>query len=362
MSLQENIESILIKLIEIPSATADLAACREIIDHTERALVGLPLHIQTDFGRDHPWLLATTRPGMTPRILLCAHLDAVPASHPDQYQPKLEGDRLYGRGSYDMKFAAACFIELLHQQADNLGNMDFGVLFTTDEEQSGQSVADLTANGLRPEITIIPDSSRAWQIEHKAKGLLIAKLTAHGRNAHSSRPWEGENALTTLLSALQVLRQDYQNEDRMAPTLSLNRINTDEKGVSQLPDTASAVLDFRAFERDAIESYRQQLTKLSKEHGLTLETQAAGDPVNLDQSNPLVQRFFDVYEQKVGPLAFNEAFGTTDGRHFAHYDIPAIVISIRGNDFHGPEEWIDRRDLVPFYGLVESYILQQAAA
>src|SRR5262245_21954648 len=42
-------------------------------------------------------------------VLLHGHLDVVPG-HPEQFHPRLDGDRLYGRGAYDMKGALACLM------------------------------------------------------------------------------------------------------------------------------------------------------------------------------------------------------------------------------------------------------------
>src|ERR1700693_45995 len=53
-----------------------------------------------------------------PCVVLHGHLDVVPG-HPEQFEPRLEGDRLIGRGSYDMKGGLAgmmCALKDLEQQ------------------------------------------------------------------------------------------------------------------------------------------------------------------------------------------------------------------------------------------------------
>ncbi|HZO36742.1 MAG TPA: M20/M25/M40 family metallo-hydrolase, partial [Solirubrobacteraceae bacterium] len=44
-----------------------------------------------------------------PAIVFHAHIDVVPA-HAEQFQPRVEGDRLIGRGAYDMKGALAAML------------------------------------------------------------------------------------------------------------------------------------------------------------------------------------------------------------------------------------------------------------
>src|SRR5205085_3811911 len=61
---------------------------------------GLPV-IQADVG-------APVDSG-APTVVLHGHLDVVPG-RPEQFQPRLEGDRLIGRGAYDMKGALAAMM------------------------------------------------------------------------------------------------------------------------------------------------------------------------------------------------------------------------------------------------------------
>src|ERR1700743_3740181 len=64
------------------------------IEATRETVRGLPV-VQAEVG-----------PADAPTIVLEGHIDVVPA-HPGQFEPRLEGDRLYGRGAYDMKGAIA---------------------------------------------------------------------------------------------------------------------------------------------------------------------------------------------------------------------------------------------------------------
>ena len=51
---------------------------------------------------DLPVLAATVGAEEGPTVVLHGHLDVVPAK-PHQFEPRLDGDRLIGRGAYDMK-------------------------------------------------------------------------------------------------------------------------------------------------------------------------------------------------------------------------------------------------------------------
>ncbi|MDZ4224448.1 MAG: M20/M25/M40 family metallo-hydrolase, partial [bacterium] len=59
--------------------------------------------------RGLPVLRAEVGPEEAPTVVLHGHLDVVPG-HRDQFEPQLDGDRLYGRGAYDMKGALAAML------------------------------------------------------------------------------------------------------------------------------------------------------------------------------------------------------------------------------------------------------------
>jgi succinyl-diaminopimelate desuccinylase len=56
-----------------------------------------------------PLLTATIGPDSGPTIVLHGHLDVVPGRE-EQFEPRIDGDRLYGRGAYDMKGGLAAMI------------------------------------------------------------------------------------------------------------------------------------------------------------------------------------------------------------------------------------------------------------
>ena len=64
-----------------------------------------------------PVLTADVGPRDGPTVVVHGHLDVVPG-HADQFKPRVEGDRLIGRGAYDMKGALAAMMCALQDIAD----------------------------------------------------------------------------------------------------------------------------------------------------------------------------------------------------------------------------------------------------
>jgi acetylornithine deacetylase len=143
-------------------------------------------------------VLATTGP---PAVVLSTHFDCVPPFFPS----RIEGDRLYGRGSCDAKGILAAQIAA----ADALrraGETRVGLLFVVGEERGSDGARhanDEAINGSRFLVDGEPTDNR---LGLATRGILRVKLRASGRAAHSSFPSLGESAIDKLLDALVALR------------------------------------------------------------------------------------------------------------------------------------------------------------
>jgi acetylornithine deacetylase/succinyl-diaminopimelate desuccinylase-like protein len=359
--MQANIESTLATLVSIPSLSEDSAACHEILNFVLDEIKTYDLFIQSDFEQANPWLLATTQNTKTPHILLCAHLDVIPAPSAMFHMRKRDG-KLYGRGVFDMKFAAACYLEFLRVNASRLHELNIGFLFTTDEEKNSATMPEILATGLRPNVAFIPDGGDNWLLEKRAKGFYGIELSATGKTAHGSRPWEGKSALHTLLDAIQPLREKYPYKDKHEPTFMVNSIQSGH-AFNQIPDYASAQLDFRCFNAHELQECRSYIADLVEKYDLTLTIRHSGSAIDFDDQSPYVQGFLRALEEVTGtPPQFSDSYGGTDARFYMALGIPSIVIEPHGGGRHGSDEWVQAADLAKYYRLIERWITQEQEA
>jgi succinyl-diaminopimelate desuccinylase len=273
-----------------------------------------------------------------------------------------DGDKLVGRGVYDMKLAAACYLEFLKTHAHDLDKMDIGLLFTTDEEIGGDTIPDVLATGLRPGAIFIPDGGGDWHIEARAKGFFGMKLEATGRAAHGSRPWEGDNALHRIMDMTQILRSEYPFEGPNGITLSITSV-TGGQAVNQIADTASALLDVRSFDVDELKQFELRVFELATSHDITVLIQQSGKPVIFNKQHPAVQSFLHAYEEiQQEPAKYIDSYGGTDARYFAIYDIPCIIMEPFGGGRHAEDEWLLASDLEKYYRLIEKWLLADTSA
>lgn len=354
--MQENLEKTLSKLVSIPSVSSNSAACHEVLAYVRSKFSSFDFFIHENLDTPNPWFLATTKDTMTPDILLLAHLDVVPAGDHMFTMQKKDG-KFLGRGVYDMKFAAACYIEFIETHADRLSELNIGFLITTDEEIGGMCIADVFALGLRPKVAFIPDSGANWQVEERAKGLLGIEFTATGKSAHGSRPWEGENALHRLIDAMQILRDAYPLTSSGDSTLTINTLNAG-KAINQIADYAVATADFRTFSLDELNLCRSLAAQIAEEYSLEFSITHEGYPLLLDKTSPYVTPFLDALREQTGKdPEYTESYGATDGRHFAEYDIPCIIVQPHAGDHHSDTEWMLAKDLGNYYQLIERWLL-----
>ena len=148
-------------------------------------------------------VMAAVGPGLkacaTP-LVFSTHIDCVPPFFPS----RVEGDRVYGRGSCDAKGIAASMIAAVDRLRRE-GETRAGLLFVVGEERGseGAKLAGETASASRFLVNGEPTDNR---LGRATRGILRVKLRASGRAAHSSFPELGDSAIDKLIDALIELR------------------------------------------------------------------------------------------------------------------------------------------------------------
>jgi acetylornithine deacetylase len=152
-------------------------------------------------------VIATAGPTSAPLVVFSTHFDCVPPF----FASRIEGDRLYGRGSCDAKGILAAQVAAAERLRVD-GETRVGLLFVVGEERGsdGAKLANELADGARFLVNGEPTESR---LGAATRGILRLKLHAEGRAAHSSFPELGVSAIDKLLDALIDLRALRLPED-----------------------------------------------------------------------------------------------------------------------------------------------------
>ncbi|MFZ5472209.1 MAG: succinyl-diaminopimelate desuccinylase [Myxococcota bacterium] len=133
-----------------------------------------------------------------PSVALIGHLDTVPP-HPGTQPARIEGDRLIGLGSSDMKGALAVMMALAEDLPLPKLQVNLLLLFYEREEgpylESGLGPLFQQAPALRDIRFAIAMEPTDNVVQLGCVGSLHATLRFFGAAAHSARPWQGENAI-----------------------------------------------------------------------------------------------------------------------------------------------------------------------
>lgn len=292
-------------------------------------------------------LLAGNTESLAPNICFLVHSDVV-AAKPEQFSMKVQGNKAYGRGVSDMKFSAVMGIELLNQIISDNSKISFCFAITTDEETGGFKGAYHLANNMkfRPKLLIVPDGGDNLVFINKSKGVCQLVVESTGIPAHSSRPWLGKNALEPLVQLASALLNKYGENNKSESwktTINIGQIEGG-KSTNQVCPSAVMKLDFRFPETDSISRLTAEVMTLAKKIDSTLVvTQAStGEPTFTDENSEVVKLFLESMREATGEeIPVEGAYGASDARHFAPFDIPILMTKPKGGDIHGDGEWID---------------------
>jgi acetylornithine deacetylase len=134
--------------------------------------------------------------------MLSGHTDVVPVANQqwtrNPFQLSRSGDRLYGRGTADMKSFIAAALALVPMLKSAQLRAPVHIVLSYDEEIGGfgaHRLVEYIARSLpRPAFAVVGEPS-GMQVANQHKGNYGFETTVRGREAHSSRPHLGASAI-----------------------------------------------------------------------------------------------------------------------------------------------------------------------
>jgi succinyl-diaminopimelate desuccinylase len=179
-------------LVNIPSVTGNEGRIATAI--AERLLPTWSLASVARIGNS----LVVGEPSGRPMVVMYGHTDTVPEQ--GNATARIEGDRMYGLGTSDMKAGVAVMIHLLEDETIRHGPFDvIGVFYDKEEgpaaENGLEEVLDRVDWLAAAKLAIVMEPTDL-QLELGCNGVLNADVIFRGKSAHSARPWLGENAVT----------------------------------------------------------------------------------------------------------------------------------------------------------------------
>ncbi|TDC91242.1 succinyl-diaminopimelate desuccinylase [Actinomadura sp. 7K507] len=200
LDLFSDVADLTAEIVDIESVSG---AEGPLADAVEEALRALP-HLAVE--RDGHNVVARTGLGRAERVVLAGHLDTVPLN--GNLPSRVEGDRLYGCGTTDMKSGVAVALRLAATVTAPARDITY-VFYECEEieaERNGLRRLAVTRPELLAGDFAVLMEPTGGLIEGGCQGTMRAEVTAAGERAHSARAWMGSNAIHAAGPILDVLR------------------------------------------------------------------------------------------------------------------------------------------------------------
>jgi succinyl-diaminopimelate desuccinylase len=293
-----------------------------------------------------------------PCVVFHGHLDVVPG-RAQQFEPRLEGDRLIGRGAYDMKGALAsmmCALKDIERQ-DRVKVRLTCVPDEESEELDERSTDGIVRRGLGGDFAITGEPTDL-HIGVEAKGVLVMRIEVHGRAAHSSTPWLGENAVLKAIDVFRAIeslpftRESSELFD--CPSLNLGRIEGGE-ALNMVPEECTMAVDVRYLPGQDPEEILDQVCTIP---GIEVTRTFIYPPVTVSRTDPYVRALRNAVSRATPDRETMSVGrdGASDAAAFRRAGIPAVEFGPLGAGHHGPEEWVSLASLARYRRALGDFI------
>jgi succinyl-diaminopimelate desuccinylase len=316
------------------------------------------IEARTDEVRGLPVLRAEVGPAEgVPTVVLHGHLDVVPG-RAGQFEPKVEDDRLYGRGAYDMKGALAAMLVATAAMRDQDGvRVRLGIVGDEESEVEADRGSDhLVDNGFLGEFAITGEPTDL-HIGVEAKGVLALRLEVSGTAAHGATPWLGDNAVLKALDvfrgieSLPFARHSSELFDR--PSINLGRILGGD-ALNKVPDRCVIDVDIRYLPDQDPAELVEQVGGLP---GATVETLFTRPPAVVDRDQAFVRALREAAREHHNgePMSVGRD-GASDAVSFLRMGVPAVEFGPVGEGHHGPGEWVSVSSLEIYRQTLDTFL------
>jgi len=384
---KEHVIKLLLRLIEIPTINPPGENYEEIADFLELECRRLGLNTRkyitpksvldihgVNGGSRRVNIVANLNSGLHKKTLhINAHYDVVLASDKwktNPFKAVVKGDRIYGRGSEDMKGTIASVLFALKALKDCgiKPKINIQLSFTPDEEIGGRTgLGYLVARGLVKADYAMSEGCSGNCISIGNKGVLWAEVEVVGKSAHGSMPHKGVNSferMNMLVNELEKLKNKisakktkYNMRDAVSKSPSFVMGGFIEGGgkVNVIPGITKFSIDRRLIPEENINAAKMEIEDVIKK----FNNKYKDSKVNIkfvSQGSPVVsikdKEFFKIVADSIkfvtGKKAdFSVMPGATDMRYFMQKGVPSLGYSASGMEkWHSDNEFVYISSLV----------------
>lgn len=283
-------------------------------------------------------------PGPGTPLLLSGHVDTVWPSGTLEWMPfRIEGDRAYGPGVYDMKACLVLLLEAIRRAGPD--RRALRVFFTADEElgsTEGRPLLEQAADGVAAAFVVEPPGETG-NLKTARKGLGRFTLTVAGRPAHAgTHRQEGVSAIEEL--AHQILALHALNDDERGTSVNVGVIGggTSENVVAAEAVARIDVRIARSSDREPMERVLEGLRPVNPLATLRLGGGWTRPPLERSDGAGVLFERARAYGRELGlELAEESSAGGSDGNLVGALGVPVLDgLGAEGGGAHAPDEHV----------------------
>ena len=301
-------------------------------------------------------------PGKSSKTLwIVSHIDTVPEGdlslwNHDPFDPVVEDDKIYGRGSEDNGgsavasiYAAKAFLE-----SGIVPDYTLGLALVADEEAgSDWGISYLINKGVFDEndLFLVPDAGndRGDFIEIAEKSILWLKFEVYGKQGHASVPEASDNALRKGVSLIEKLdemfHKEFSDRDELfeppESTFEPTKVEKTVDNVNTIPGKFVFYFDCRVLPKHDLDEIIKESESIAKEYDAKVSIEQRFDaPAPTPADSEIALKLKDTIEKlrgftpKLGGIG-----GGTCAAHFRKVGLDAVVWSTIDETAHQPNEY-----------------------
>lgn len=320
------------EIVDIESPSHDSERSRAVVDSVESQAraTGVEISVERAFVQDGNHLIIRAFPGDAKPTLLLGHTDTVhPVGTQEKNPTRIEGDKLFGCGIFDMKANIVLMIEALRFFAESgeEPSTPLTILLSCDEEvgsHTGREFVETEAAGAARCFVFEPSADGMIKTGRKGTGMYT--LSAHGRPAHAGlEPEKGASAILELARQIPVIQAIARPE--IGTTVN---VCTFKGGTTSnvIPESAECEIDVRFSSMAEAERVEVEMNSLEALDGrVTLELLGGINRPPLERTPDVIALFEnarDIASSFGYELGETQVGGASDGNFVAALGVPIL--------------------------------------
>jgi acetylornithine deacetylase len=283
-------------------------------------------------------------------LVLCAHLDTVSAAGMTipAFDGYVEGNRVYGRGAYDMKGSAAAVLCAAAAMAQKPFDGKLMVALVSDEEYASIGAQHFVAHHTADACILTEASAGKLILAHK--GFVWAEIVTSGKAAHGSR-WDlGISAIGKMGHIVTALEDFDRNVLRrrqhplVGPASQHCALVGGGTGLSTYAERCSLQIERRTLPGEDTDAVLAELREVIARTGESAEVRCilARPPLTCDRDEAVAAHLRQAARKLTGRLPEEAGVGYwMDAALFAAAGIPTVNYGPDGAGAHEAVEWVD---------------------